>query len=1761
MTKFKVLNALLFRCSSIDCPKHRDSYSSQIKTASEPIWDQFKWTGCAQFKTFIYGLSEQTHSESEWQEAPLIGVILPCPDPTGAQGAGTGHGVGRDIILESIFAAHTGPLRVAIFYLTRGYSFEKIYRGDIIPKPINQAAISNCAPYIFQEILQLNPRKLLLCGNEVGDLFFPKSFNLPEYRRENNLTITISNRQFPVQVTYAPHFCAINPSYLKIVREDCKKLFETTEPFPLGNYKILKTLSEVLDYLDMLSEFEGFIAVDTETENLNRKASNRLGTIQFATDTSLGVVIPYQHRETPFDTNELNLIAKRLKLLFKSKIRAAGWVGHNVKFEHTVFYNHFGTRIKSADIYDTQAMAFLLDETRSERKADVPRNMGIYTLKVLAWDYLNFDGYNKGILKEREEGTLIDLPLDALAEYGALDAYITLALKNKIEEKAAEEGYLKQMIKLARLYYGPASHLVSHVEYQGFKTDLKAVRELAANRGPFNKRLEELTEEFKQMPAFIEANNILVRKKNAGNPKGVFGKVPWILDIAKPGNKKLVFFDIMGLEPVSFSDKTGQAAVDDEFIDAYREEHPEVEKYAQFSETTKMLDTFIVKALDRVDPETGDPDCKLDQRIRPSFHISRLVTGRWAVTHPNMQQLPRVPEGIEDGVFEVRKAVKDLYTVDTNCGLIQVDYKVNEVRWAAILAKDNSLARIFNEAAINLKQAQESEDPELLKKAEFAEDIHRATAKDMFNCSLEEVAKAQRSAAKCVHPETLIYTPEGWKRIGSLDKINRNGDTFSDIKEKVWDNTTNDFVDAYKFYSKGCEDSLGIVTSKGVLICSKNHRIKLASGQLIFAENLKKGDLLAFDTPPPAKTLEYQVINFNPFFKNYEPTCSPYQVKITEDLAYALGAFIGDGSAPVRRLHFKVGAPEKYDPWKKSIMESFHKIGFRAYILKNKKDIYLGSESEANFFRQLGILTSKKEELKIREIKKQKNYKKVLHPRKLLRIPDYIFNSPDSVKLSFLAGLFDTDGTAASRDGRISISTKSLLLTQDVSALLFQLGFNYNVNSHYNYIYNRNYFLINLRSEHIKDVLPYTRHPLKKEILQKFKDAKKRKPTQFAKVQSIEVSLPELLNCHLVDITVDTQDHLFLTNGFSSHNCVTFGILFQQSAKALAVNLNCSEEQAEEYISMYFNKMVGVKNLVETLKRSAVEKGFVEAPHGRRRRFWSHLLPLTWKGRRKHISRSSRQAVNSPIQGCQDEDDFISTLQGPIRLKNLNPLVHTLYTYSGKTSRYKVHDTGIQKTFMVNTTVGCARTTKDHRYFIYENKDFVVKKLEELKVGDWVLGSEIHWDNPYTDSSELIKLAEVQAIVIGDGSYNSNKTVAIAFEKKEGYIDYVKDLIKCIYPTSNGEIEKSSGSEGICWRLTYHDASLKKFLNRNGLVDRTSHQKRLPEWIFNASEKVRLAALRGLYDTDGGIVKAKGKGERCVFTTVSEHLAYDFYSLALSCNIKSAIYPYDNCYRVKIDSKHSENFIKKIKPWHKYKTKIKNSNKSKLLPPQLIKDVASFVLNSYEWNELLPKEAYSKYSRTAPKKNFTSQERSHLYRLKEGSGSTSSCLYFLNKLAQSPGRDNLLELCKMPWGQIYRIKPLGFKRTKDIEILTKDHSYISNGILMHNCASDGGMVGGSYQLLEYIEENNLNWKIQNLVHDSCIIQVPKNEIEFAINLMQSIFVDKAMEKMAEMGVEFNLPLGIDVEVGIHWGSLEKWKGTKTHARELEKMVKDYWDKI
>jgi DNA polymerase I-like protein with 3'-5' exonuclease and polymerase domains len=106
-------------------------------------------------------------------------------------------------------------------------------------------------------------------------------------------------------------------------------------------------------------------------------------------------------------------------------------------------------------------------------------------------------------------------------------------------------------------------------------------------------------------------------------------------------------------------------------------------------------------------------------------------------------------------------------------------------------------------------------------------------------------------------------------------------------------------------------------------------------------------------------------------------------------------------------------------------------------------------------------------------------------------------------------------------------------------------------------------------------------------------------------------------------------------------------------------------------------------------------------------------------------------------------------------------------------------------------------------------------------------------------------------------------------------------------------------------------------------------------------------------------------------------------------------------------------------------------------------------------------------------------------------------------------------------------------------------------------SSDGGTIG-LFQFLQYLLDNNLEkrWLVQNVVHDSCLVQVPMDDIDDALKAMQYHFVDGMSDYIKQhFGFTLPLPIECEIEVGIKYGDLTKWDGRPSTLPALKEKLK------
>ena len=138
-------------------------------------------------------------------------------------------------------------------------------------------------------------------------------------------------------------------------------------------------------------------------------------------------------------------------------------------------------------------------------------------------------------------------------------------------------------------------------------------------------------------------------------------------------------------------------------------DHPAAKALLEYRELQKKLGTYLETYPGFISPKTG--------RIHANFLQCRVPTGRLACAAPNIQQIPH-----ED---EFRRC----FVAENGNTLVIADYSQIELR---ILAEV-------------------SEDPAFVGAFQRGMDLHRLTAATMYNVSMDEVTKDQRTAAKRIN--------------------------------------------------------------------------------------------------------------------------------------------------------------------------------------------------------------------------------------------------------------------------------------------------------------------------------------------------------------------------------------------------------------------------------------------------------------------------------------------------------------------------------------------------------------------------------------------------------------------------------------------------------------------------------------------------------------------------------------------------------------------------------------------------------------------------------------------------------------------------------------------------------------------------------------------------------------------------------------------------------------------------------------------------
>jgi DNA polymerase-1 len=170
--------------------------------------------------------------------------------------------------------------------------------------------------------------------------------------------------------------------------------------------------------------------------------------------------------------------------------------------------------------------------------------------------------------------------------------------------------------------------------------------------------------------------------------------------------------------PVLKKTAGGAPSTDEDVLERLAEDYPLPKLLLEWRSASKLKSTYTDKLPRMVNPRTG--------RVHTSYSQATAITGRLSSNDPNLQNIPiRTTEG---------RRIREAFVAPPGWAIVSADYSQIELRIMAHLSGDANLLRAFADG----------------------QDVHRATAAEVFGVAPAEVSAEQRRYAKTIN-FGLIY--------------------------------------------------------------------------------------------------------------------------------------------------------------------------------------------------------------------------------------------------------------------------------------------------------------------------------------------------------------------------------------------------------------------------------------------------------------------------------------------------------------------------------------------------------------------------------------------------------------------------------------------------------------------------------------------------------------------------------------------------------------------------------------------------------------------------------------------------------------------------------------------------------------------------------------------------------------------------------------------------------------------------------------------
>ena len=457
------------------------------------------------------------------------------------------------------------------------------------------------------------------------------------------------------------------------------------------SYELVTTTDTLSRWIDE-ARSQGFIAIDTETTNLNASSASLVG-VALATAPGKACYIPLRHvapasegvaqagldfagdaevAETVVldQIDEAEALALLRDLCADPSILK---IGHNLKYDAHVLSLEQNGSLSLSPVDDTMCLSYVLDAGRTER----------HGLDYLALSLLDIQTikYQDVCGKGAKQISFAEVAPEAACAYASEDADITLRLWTMLKPRLAREGMSSVYERLER----PLIPILAHMEAAGIKVNTQLLHDLSQD---FAGRIKVLEDEIHQLAGAA-------------------------FNIASPKQLGEILFEKLGYEGGKKS-KTGAFSTGADILEDMAANGIEIaKKVLDYRQLAKLKSTYTDALMASVNKRTG--------RVHTSFSMVGASTGRLSSSDPNLQNIPiRTQEGRQiRGAFIARPGYK----------LISADYSQIELRLVAHVAQEQTMLQAFRNGV----------------------DIHAQTASEVFGVPLDQMDAETRRRSKAIN--------------------------------------------------------------------------------------------------------------------------------------------------------------------------------------------------------------------------------------------------------------------------------------------------------------------------------------------------------------------------------------------------------------------------------------------------------------------------------------------------------------------------------------------------------------------------------------------------------------------------------------------------------------------------------------------------------------------------------------------------------------------------------------------------------------------------------------------------------------------------------------------------------------------------------------------------------------------------------------------------------------------------------------------------